>query len=141
MLLLSSNVFTRTYSFSLSLVAQVLNYKTERILICKCYVCMQTRRGHFVCMKRLESPADLHQARFHMRHLTLHPTWYLQAPSEVKASHTIHHHSKLFRFFLLIHAFAAFCTSSWPFLAAVTTLVVLPVICNLSNMIEPCSFV
>lgn len=27
--------------------------------------------------------------------------------------------------FLLIHDFAAFCTSSWPFLAAVTTLVVI----------------
>lgn len=53
----------------------------------------------------------------------------------------IHYHSKLFRLFLLIHAVAVFCTSSRPLLAAVTTLVVLPVICNLSNMIEPYSFV
>lgn len=60
---------------------------------------------------------------------------------QVKVRSLIHYHSKLFRLFLLNHAVAVFCTSSWPLLAAVTTLVVLPVICNLSNMIEPCSFV
>lgn len=55
--LLSLNVFAHLYSFSLSLVAQVLNFKTVRILICKCYVCMQMRRVHFICMKRVEKPS------------------------------------------------------------------------------------
>ena len=53
--LLSLNIFTHFYPFSLSLLDQILNYKTVGILICKCYACLQTRGGHFICTKDLKA--------------------------------------------------------------------------------------